>query len=126
MATPAKAPKASAPAAKADGAPKLKAVEPKSAGQSAADELALRVRAERRGVSPEQLVIEEDASEDWMEDVAASRPPAPAALAGVYRVTHGALWFGPEKVVRTGRKVRLNAEDARMFIEQELVVRIGD
>ena len=109
-------------------AAKLAAVKPqvKSPGQIAAEALENEAAARRLGLKAEPKVEQKELVEDWMEDAEKARPAAPPELAGLYRVTHGNLWFSPTKVARAGRIVRLEPENARAFIEAGYVTRVGD
>lgn len=110
-------------------APKLKVAAPpkvKSEKQLKADQMLLEARAKRLGVDASTLVMDETPVEDWEEDLKAVKAPADPDLAGLYRVVHGNIFFESGKIARTGRKVRLSAEDARQFLEMEFIQRVGD
>lgn len=63
--------------------------------------------------------------EDWQEDFVPDEEQIDPSLAGLYKVTHGTLYFAENKSAATGRKVRLTARDAKMFLEQGLVERVS-
>jgi hypothetical protein len=115
----------------------LKSVKrPMTPGQIAAAKVAAEAEAKRAGTQPEPAAPppDDELKEDWQEDATLPKPTADQALAGLYRVTHGNLWIGPNRIARgprlvdgikqPGRKVRLSAEDANMFLEQGLVERM--
>lgn len=63
--------------------------------------------------------------EDWhLDHQPKQEKHADPSLAGLYEVVHGSLFFSPEKTIKTGRRVRLDAEHAAMFIERGLVRRV--
>jgi hypothetical protein len=103
-------------------------------GQLAAAEVERTARAKREGVEEPVAVENEELVEDWQNDEIVAKPKIDPALAGLYRVIHGNLWLGPKKIVRgprivdgvkqPGRKVRLSAEDAHLFLEQGLIERL--
>jgi hypothetical protein len=117
----------SAPKPRRGRPPKLKAVPAMSAGailaQSILDEAKRRLHPELTVPEP---VPADELRETWEEEQETIKPEAPAALAGLYKVEHGNLFFSTSKVVRKGSNIRLNAEDAKMFLENELVRRLGD
>lgn len=126
-----------APSARPNGNKKgLQSVPRKTltAGQIAAIEVERAAKAQREGKEPEPFVADDAIEEDWQNDTAKARPTADKELAGLYRVKHGNLWFGPSKIVhgprevdgvkQPGRKVCLTAEEARLFLEQGLVERL--
>lgn len=119
-------PQAEAPA---KPAPVLKVAPPakvKSEKQLKADQLLLDARAKRLGVDASTLVMDETPVEDWEEDLKVAKVAADPDLAGLYRIVHGNIFFESGKIARTGRKVRLTAEDARQFLAMEFVQRVGD
>ncbi len=115
---------------------KLKSVARKAltAGQVAAAEIQRAAKAQRAGLEEPEPIENDELEEDWQLDSAQPGPAAPPELAGLYRVKHGNLFLGPDKIVRgprerdgqklPGRKVKLSATDAKIFLEQDLVERL--
>ena len=65
-------------------------------------------------------------AEDWQQDMLKKADePADPKLAGMYRVKHGELFFSADKVVKTGRRVKLSAHEARHFLEIDAVERVA-
>lgn len=103
-------------------------------GQIAAAEVERAARALREGKEIEKVLIDDALEEDWQNDTPKARPKADDALAGLYRVKHGNLFLAHDKIVRgpreidgvkqPGRKVKLSADDARLYLEQGLVERL--
>ncbi len=93
----------------------------KMAGKAMAEMILAESFRKRTGQSVEAPLREEDLREDWHEVQATARQPAPAELAGLYIVTHGTLWFHKDKIVPKGYKVILSADEAKAFLERELV-----
>jgi hypothetical protein len=99
----------------------------KSRGVLMAEQLLYEQKRKRTGQSIEPPLPEEEMKEDWQEIQKGKKEPAPKEFEGLYLVTHGALFFRShthpegEKIVPKGRKVHLSAEDAKNFLELEMV-----
>lgn len=62
--------------------------------------------------SPHARGAQPTVEEDWLQDNEPLKVKAPEGLAGMYKVTHGTLFFSEKKQVRAGRHVILTAEEA--------------
>ena len=99
-----------------------KAAEQATMSGTAAAELFLAEQIRlRTGQSIEPPVRPQDMKEDWQEVQAGVKPPANPLFAGLYVVTHGTIFFHSGKIVPKGRKVMLGAEDAKCFMELNMV-----
>ena len=110
--------------------PRLRAVPTtgKSPGQIAFERLARQVKARIAGKPVKDLPDPDEAEpvENWQLDSEPQRRVPDQSLAGLYRIIHGNISMGGGRYALTGRNVRLAAVDAEMFIERQLVERIGD
>ena len=107
--------------------PKASAPPAMSPGEATAKRILAEAEARDTGLKADKPLPPEELKEDWQEALVAksAKPDAEPELAGLYRVIHGELHFGnvngEPKIAMLGTKIKLTAEDAKMFLERRCV-----